>query len=173
VEQLELEWEFAGVDDAVAADDPGAPAAEDSRPARRLERRAYGDYRDDHAREEIAGSVLRIELDITHPLGFGYHQPELSVMRRGPQRLRAVQNPYMQPGTYSEDLLVAGYLSDEHRERLSGGPALVASRHGPGLVVRMADDYLFRGYWRGTETLFANALFFGSLVEETELPEPH
>jgi hypothetical protein len=55
----------------------------------------------------------------------------------------------MQPGTYSEDLLVAGYLSAEHREQLSGGPALLASRHGPGLVVRMADNYLFRGYWRG------------------------
>ena len=40
-----------------------------------------------------------------------------------------------------------------------------------GLVVRMADDYLFRGYWQGTEKLFANALFFGSLVDYTPAPE--
>jgi hypothetical protein len=46
----------------------------------------------------------------------------------------------------------------------------VATRHGPGLVLRMADDPLFRGYWRGTEMLFANALFFGSVIGETLLP---
>jgi hypothetical protein len=77
----------------------------------------------------------------------------------------------VQPGTYADDPLVAGYLSQRNRERLAGGPALVATRHGAGLVVRMADDYLFRGYWQGTEKLFANALFFGSLVEHTPAPD--
>jgi hypothetical protein len=158
VEQLELDWQFVA-------------AQEDKEEETAPERRPYGESRDDRAREQIGGSVLRMQLDTTHPLGFGYAQDEISVMRRGSQVLRAVQNPYVQLGTYTEDPLVAGYLSPRNREQLSGGSALVATRHGAGLVVRMADDYLFRGYWQGTEKLFANALFFGSLVDYTPAPD--
>ena len=172
VEELELDWNFVGGDVAAAADDKAAPGEPGKpRAAAAPERRPYGAARDDRGREQIGGSVLRMQLDNTHPLGFGYAQEELSVMRRGTQALRAVDNPYVQPGTYADDPLVAGYLSQRNRERLAGGPALVATRHGAGLVVRMADDYLFRGYWQGTEKLFANALFFGSLVQRTPAPD--
>lgn len=158
VENLELGWDF------VAAKADGEESAAP-------ERRPYGEFSDDRGREQVGGSVLRMQLDITHPLGFGYAQDEISVMRRGAQVLRVVDNPYVQAGTYAADPLVAGYLSPRNRERLAGGPALVATRHGAGLVVRMADDYLFRGYWQGTERLFANALFFGSLVRHTPAPD--
>ena len=160
VEQLELGWDFVETEEDEGEDADVAP-----------ERRPYGQARDDRGREQIGGSVLRLQLDTTHPLGFGYAQGELSVMRRGAQVLRPVANPYVQAGTYADDPLVAGFLSPRNRERLAGGPALVATRHGDGLVVRMADDYLFRGYWQGTEKLFANALFFGSLVARTPAPD--
>jgi hypothetical protein len=61
-------------------------------------------------------------------------------------------------------------MGEANKEKLAGTPALVATRHGRGVVVRMADDYLFRGYWLGTERLFANALFFSQLVGTTQLP---
>jgi hypothetical protein len=172
VEDLELDWNFIGGDAAAKkADDTEAAApAKEPQPAAAPERRPYGAARDDRGRERIGGSVLRMQLDNTHPLGFGYAEEELSVMRRGAHVLRAVDNPYVQPGTYGDDPLVAGYLSERNRERLAGGTALAATRHGAGLVVRMADDYLFRGYWQGTERLFANALFFGSLVDATPGP---
>jgi hypothetical protein len=37
--------------------------------------------------------------------------------------------------------------------------------------VRFANNPLFRGFWRGTERLFINALYFGQVVEETKLPK--
>ena len=134
------------------------------------ERRAYGDYRQDFARELIGGSALRVALDITHPLAFGYERDELAVFRRGRHVMQAVDNAYAQPAVYADPPLAAGYLSDGNRERLLGAPAISASRHGSGTVIRMADDALFRGYWRGSERLFANALFFGGLIGATELP---
>ena len=50
-------------------------------------------------------------------------------------------------------------------------PAVIAERHGKGLVVRFASNPLFRGFWRGTERLWVNALYFGPLVGQTELPK--
>lgn len=162
VETLQLDWAFDG---EVPKQVPQkVPERE------RAEQLAYGEYEADAARELIGGSAMRIMLDASHPLGFGYQDGEIAAFRRGAHRLRNTTNPYSDPGRYAAQPLLAGYLSAENRTRLAGSPALSATRVGPGLVIRMADDYLFRGYWLGTERLFANALFFSSLITETALP---
>jgi hypothetical protein len=158
VEELDLEWQLVESDND-EDEDNGAP-----------ERRAYGDFRQDFARELIGGSALRVKLDTTHPLGFGYEREDLVVFRRGHHVMTPVDNAYTQPAIYADSPLAAGFLSESNRERLAGSPAISSSRHGEGTVIRMADDALFRGYWRGTERLFANALFFGPLIGVTELP---
>ena len=158
VEELELDWAFAEVEEEPAV--VGPP-----------ERRAYEDFRTDFARELIGGSALAVELDISHPLAFGYQRSELVLMRRGTQRLRPIDNAYAVAAVYTDEVLASGFLSERNRERLAATPALIASRHGRGVVVRMPDDYLFRGYWLGTERLFANALFFSRIVDPTRMPE--
>ncbi|MCH8477680.1 MAG: hypothetical protein LAT56_07020 [Wenzhouxiangella sp.] len=120
--------------------------------------------------ELIGGSALKVLLDPSHPLAFGFAREELVVFRRGRHRLRSVDNRYVHAGVYADTPLVSGFLSSDDGERLAGAPALSATRHGQGLVVRMADDYLFRRYWAGNELLFANALFFSQLVRPIELP---
>ena len=158
VENLPLEWQFPETD---AAETETAPEQE---------RRAYEDFRLDQARRLIGGSALAIDLDISHPLAFGYTRTDLAVFRRGAHRLQADRNPYANVAVYTPSVLASGYLSTFNQERLAGTTALSVSRHGRGAVVRMADDYLFRAYWKGSERLFANALFFSSLVGATQLP---
>jgi hypothetical protein len=160
VESLPLEWELIGTEDSEDESEVETPP----------ERRAYGDFDKDRARELIGGSVLGVILDPSHPLAFGYTREDIAVMRRGRQMLKPASNPYSSVAVYTEDVLVSGFLSADNRERLAGTPALSVTRHGAGAVIRMADDYLFRGYWSGTERLFANALFFSSIVGTTELP---
>ena len=157
VENLALAWAF------VETEQPAEPAETPKR-------RPYGEFVDDFARQLIGGSALAVQLDLTHPLAFGFKRAELAVMRRGTQRLRHLDNAYTSVALYADPVLASGFLSERNRERLSGTPALSASNHGRGLVVRMPDDYLFRGYWVGTERLFANALFFGSIVRPTVMP---
>lgn len=166
VESLPLEWEWREERDEEESQtgetNPDATLA--------FERRAYGDFRDERARQLIGGSVLEAMLDITHPLAFGYREPSLPVMRRGRQVLTAAANPYSNVAQYSDQVVLSGFMSEENRERLADTPALSVTRHKAGAVVRMADDYLFRGYWQGTERMFANALFFSSIVGTTRLP---
>ena len=159
VETLALDWRFAEEASASDKEPESAPV-----------RRAYADFTGDFARELIGGSALNIELDISHPLAFGYRESEQVVFRRGRHNLKSHPNAFVHAGVYAEQPLAAGYLSENNRERLAGQPALVATQHGAGRVIRMADDYLFRAYWLGSERLFANALFFGQLIRPTELP---
>ena len=145
-------------------------ADESSEEEGEFERRAYEDYSLDFAREVIGGSALSIDLDITHPLGFGYTDSVLTVFRRGAHALKTDKNHYTRAGLYQDPVLASGYLGENNQSRLPNTPALVATRHGRGVVVRMADDYLFRGYWLGTERVFANAVFFSPLIGTTRLP---
>jgi hypothetical protein len=165
VESLDLDWSFAASD--TEADD--AEDGNDGEPESAA--RAYAEHERDYARRIIGGSALAIELDTTHPLAYGYADDRLTVFRQGAHVLAESRNRYASPGRYLEQPLVAGYLSEHVRERLAGTTALAADRFGEGLVVRIADDALFRGYWAGAERVFANALFFGQLIGSTRLPD--
>jgi len=171
VESLDLDWSFADRESDDEESDGEESDGEESDGDGDTEPAPYADYEQDFARKLIGGSALAMNLDNTHPLGYGYADDNVTVFRQGAHLLQASDNRYATPGRYAEQPLVAGYLSDEVAEKLAGTPALAADRLGSGLVVRIADDYLFRGYWAGTERLFANALFFGQLIEATRLPD--
>ena len=65
---------------------------------------------------------------------------------------------------------MAGFIGSERLEAIKGQAAVIAEKTGKGLVVRFANNPLFRGFWRGTEKLFVNALYFAQVVEQTEIP---
>jgi hypothetical protein len=72
---------------------------------------------------------------------------------------------------YAREPLLAGFIGAKRQDEIRGQPAVITERQGEGLVVRFADNPLFRGFWRGTERLFENALYFGQLIDATKLPD--
>jgi len=131
---------------------------------------AYGDFEDQEAELTISGAVVRASVDNSHPIAFGYGD-ELPLFRRGNVLLKASDNPFAAPVHYGEKPLMSGYVGEQRLAEMSGKPAVIAERHGKGLVVRFANNPIFRGYWRGTERLWVNSLYFGPLVGTTELPK--
>ena len=151
-------------------DDCTSRAAE-SAPSQSTTRRQYADFDDDKARQVIGGAISATVLDLSHPLGFGYERPQLPVFSRGTVALRASDTAYSTPLRYTAEPLLAGFIGSERLEAMRGAPALIAEKQGDGLVVRFANTPLFRGFWRGTERLYFNALYFGQVVKATRLPE--
>jgi hypothetical protein len=133
--------------------------------------RAYEDFSDDLPQRIIGGTIIATELDLTHPLAYGYSRPGLPLFRRGATLLSPSGNAYSTPVHYAEQPLLAGFIGQQRQDEIRGQPALIAERQGAGLVVRFANNPLFRGFWRGTERLFDNALYMGQVVSTTELPE--
>jgi hypothetical protein len=133
--------------------------------------RPYGTLDQDIARKTIGGAIVGTRLDTTHPIAFGFPRASLPMMRVGATLLKPSENAYSTPVRYAQDPLMAGYIGQERLEQFSGGPAVIAEKRGQGLVVRFANDPLFRGFWRGSERLFLNALYFGQAVRASELPE--
>jgi hypothetical protein len=135
------------------------------------EPRAYADFAVDQADQVIGGAIVASVLDLSHPLAFGYTGVDLPLIRRGIAVLKPSDNPYSTPVRYSRDPLMAGFIGENRLAAFAGQPAVIAEKHGEGMVVRFANTPLFRGFWRGTEKLFINALYFGQVIEATQLPE--
>ena len=130
----------------------------------------YADFDDQRGQRTIGGAIVQARIDNTHPIAFGFNS-EMPLFRRGSTLLKASENPFATPVHYSEEPLLSGYIGEQRLTEMSGQPAVIAERQGKGLVVRFANNPIFRGFWRGTERLWVNSLYFGPLVRTTELPE--
>ena len=143
------------------------PDTLDSLPAEsgKLERKPYAEREKDRAEQLIGGAIFRVELDLTHPLAYGYTRSVLPVFRHHSVFLEPETDPYAVVAAYPEDPLLSGYVSDENITKMGNTPAVLADRLGQGAVVRLVDDPNFRSVWYGTNKLFLNALFFGGVLD--------
>jgi hypothetical protein len=131
---------------------------------------AYAEFDDQKAQRTIGGAIVKALVDNTHPIAYSYSK-EMPLFRKGTTLLQASENLFTTPIRYTEKPLMSGYIGKQRLTEMSNQPAVIAERHGKGLVVRFANNPLFRGFWRGTERLWVNALYFGPLVGATELPQ--
>ncbi len=127
-------------------------------------RRPYEKQSADSGAEVIGRAIFSTELDLTHPLGFGYHSSSLPIFRRGTLFLEPAKNPYATPLVYTSSPLLSGYISKKNLATISNSASIVVSGMGGGKVINMADNTNFRAFWYGTNKLFANAIFFGNII---------
>ena len=128
------------------------------------ETRPYVKQGADNGAEVIGGTIFNAQLDLTHPLAYGYNQSLIRVFRNTTMFLKKGQNPYSTPLYYTGDPLASGYVSKANEETIKGTAAIVVSRVGSGKVIAMTDNPNFRAFWYGTNKLFANAIFFGQTI---------
>ncbi len=113
----------------------------------------------------ISGAIFKTRADLTHPLLFGFTDSELAVFRNHAKFLKPSNNPYCNPVIYDEKRpLMAGYCSNENVEKFKGSASVVVKPIGSGRFILMADNPNFRGFWKATNRLFMNAIFFGDMA---------
>ena len=128
-------------------------------------RKRYIDAREYSGRERIGGSILKADLDLTHPLAFGYRDQSIPVYKNNNVFLSKSKSHYSTVAMYSKNPHIDGYVSKNNMENnLKGSASLIVSGLGSGRVVLFADNPNFRGTWYGTNKLFLNAIFFGSNI---------
>jgi hypothetical protein len=123
----------------------------------------YSDKEQVTAQDIIGGAIMAGDLDISHPLGYGYTRRAIASQRNGLLAFEPPANPYATVVKISENALLTGFASQQNQQQLAGKAMLVAQRKGKGSVILFSDDPNFRGYFYGTEKLFLNSLFFSGL----------
>ncbi|MBD3274971.1 MAG: zinc carboxypeptidase, partial [Candidatus Marinimicrobia bacterium] len=128
------------------------------------ERRNYVTASNFYGAQVIGGAIFEAQIDVTHPLGYGYRQPSIPLFRQSTLFMNRTESPYKTPLQYSGSPLLSGYISDENLDRMSGSAAVIAQDKGAGSVIMILDRLSFRGFWYGTNKVLMNAIFFGSIL---------
>ncbi len=132
-------------------------------------RKRYIDAREYSGRERIGGSILKADLDLTHPLAFGYRDQSIPVYKNNNVFLNKSKSHYSSVAIYSKQPHIDGYVSKKNiEENLKGSASLVVSKLGSGRVILFADNPNFRGTWYGTNKLFLNGIFYGANISVPE-----
>ena len=84
--------------------------------------------------QAIGGSIWASDLDLTHPLGFGYTRRSLPVWRDHSNFFTLPENAYITVARLTDDPHLSGYVSDENHARLPGSPSVIADQLGRGSV---------------------------------------
>lgn len=115
--------------------------------------------------KEVGGSIYMAELDLTHPIAYGYQRKTLPVYRNSEIFIKASEDKYLTPIKYTADPHLGGYISKTNLEKLKLSASVVISSVGQGRVVHFFDSPNFRGAWFGTNKLFLNAIFHGDNMD--------
>ena len=120
---------------------------------------AWGDRQAARGAHVVGGTILRTDLDSTHPLSFGIGESVPTF--RTSSTFYDADAPATVVGRYGAEPLLGGYISDARLEAASGSAAVVVARRGRGSVVVLLDEPVFRGFWIGSARLLSNAVFLG------------
>jgi hypothetical protein len=120
--------------------------------------RVYGDRDRESIKTNVAGAIYRINLDNTHPLGFGYPGYYYS-LKLSDDIYKLMDDGNWNVGTIKKDGYVTGFVGEKAKEKIKDGLLLGVQYMGRGSVVYMVDDPLFRSFWENGKLLFSNAVF--------------
>ncbi|MDW7690923.1 M14 family zinc carboxypeptidase [Flammeovirgaceae bacterium SG7u.111] len=116
-------------------------------------------------KKRVGGIICEVDLDITHPLGFGYTRRSLPVYRNSNVWLAPSKSAFGTVAKYTADPHIDGYILEENLEKfLKPSASLIVSPVGSGRVVLFADNPNFRSSWYGTNRLLLNAIFLGQHI---------
>jgi len=133
-------------------------------------RKPYVDASQNLGKERVGGAIFQVDLDLTHPLAFGYHDKLLPVYRNSNVWIAASKNEYSTVAKYTANPHIDGFISDQNMKKyLKPSASIIVSAVGRGRVVLFADNPNFRGSWYGTNRLFLNAIFLGQHIS---VPRP-
>ncbi len=121
----------------------------------------YSNRAADNQVHQIPGSIFETNLDLTHPLCFGFRRSELPVFKSSTTVAEPNGNIYNNPVRYTYNPLLSGYCTAENLERIRG--SAFASVHN-NRIISIYDNTNFRAYWYGTSRIFINAIVFGQII---------
>ncbi len=117
----------------------------------------YGNRENDYLTNSIPGAIFKVDLDNTHPLGFGY--PDFYYTLKQDGNVYEFMKDGWNVGTIKKDAYVTGFVGAKLKPGIKDGMLFGVQDMGAGTVVYIAEDPLFRNFWENGYLLIANAVF--------------
>jgi len=123
----------------------------------KAELKTYGTREREGIMEQVPGAIFKVEIDKTHPIGYGTDGIYYSLVRD------VYAYDYLKDGWnvgyIKENNHVTGFAGKIAKEKMKNTLTFGVQEMGRGKIVYMADSPLFRGFWYAGKLIFGNALF--------------
>lgn len=117
------------------------------------------DERDREAlRSSVPGAIYKLNLDNTHPLGYGLAKYYYS-LKQSDEIYDFLGDDGWNVGTVKKDGYVSGFVGQKSKDKIKDGLLIGVQSLGRGSVVYFVDDPIFRSFWENGKLLFGNAVF--------------
>ena len=121
----------------------------------------YADVERENLKKYIQGGIIKLELDHTHPLAYGYDK-DYYTLKNNSTSFKYLEDGWNVGYILSKDKLVAGFVGSGTKNSLDKNLVFGVEQRGRGQVVYFADNPLFRSFWQNGKLFLANAIFFGN-----------
>lgn len=118
----------------------------------------YEDRERNEVQQYTSGSVLKVDLDNTHPLMFGYPGYYYS-LKMDTNLYEFIKEGGWNAGVIKKESQLSGFVGHKLKPRLQDALVFGVQNLGNGSVVYFTDNVLFRNFWENGKLMFANALF--------------
>lgn len=121
----------------------------------------YADREMDSSKSLISGSIFKTDVDLTHPLAFGYENTYYS-LKIGDDAYSLLDKGYNVAYLNDDPQSTSGFAGNEALNKLKNSLIFGVEPIGRGTITYMVDDPLFRAFWENGKLFFANALFINN-----------
>ena len=118
----------------------------------------YGERELEALRASVPGAIYKLNLDNTHPLGFGLPDYYFS-LKLSDDIYDFLGDGSWNVGTIKTDAYLSGFVGQKSKDKIKDGLLLGVQPLGRGTVVYMVDDPIFRSFWENGKMLLGNAVF--------------
>ena len=106
----------------------------------------------------VAGAIYQIDMDQTHPLGYGTGGKFYS-LKNNPERFAYMTGGVNAGVITSNDSYRTGYIGYKIKSQMGQSMAIGTERQGRGQIVYFVDNPIFRGFWESGKLVLSNAIF--------------
>ena len=117
----------------------------------------FADHEKDFLSDFIPGAIYKVDIDNTHPLGYGYPNYYYT-LKQDPSIYEFLKEGW-NVGVLKKDNYVTGFSGFKVKNKLKDGVLFGVTDSGSGSFIFFADDPLFRMFWENGKMLFSNAVF--------------
>ncbi len=120
--------------------------------------KAFGNREREELTGVIQGSIYKMQLDNTHPLGFGYANSYYT-LRQTATVYDFFKEDGWNVGVIAENAFVDGFAGAKAKKKMKNSLVFGVENIGNGSMIYLIDDVLFRNSWKNGFLLFGNAVF--------------
>jgi Zinc carboxypeptidase len=115
--------------------------------------------------QAMSGAIFAADVDLTHPLGYGYTSNTVSMFKANSVYMEKSKNAFATAFFYKNNPLQSGWLSTQNKAAMNNTAAVIVNTIGNGRVINIDNNPNFRGFWLGGTKLMMNAIFFGRVID--------